>query len=31
MMIFVGGEIKETVIGAVSQKELEEKIDKILS
>ncbi len=31
MIIFVGGEIKETVIGAVSQKELEEKIDKILS
>ena len=31
MMVFIGGEIKETVIGAVSQKELEEKIDKILS
>lgn len=26
MMIFVNGEIKETVIGAVSQKELEEKV-----
>lgn len=31
MMVFIGGEIKETVIGAVSQRELEEKIDKILS
>ena len=30
MMIFKGGEIKETIIGAVSQNELEEKIDKAL-
>lgn len=31
MMIFAGGEIKETVIGAVSQNELEEKIEKALA
>ena len=30
MMIFVKGEVKETIIGAVSQKELEEKIEKAL-
>lgn len=30
MIIFDGGEVKETVIGAVSQKELEEKIKKVL-
>ncbi len=31
MMIFAGGEIKETIVGAVPQKELEEKIEKSLS
>ena len=31
MMIFKGGEIKETIVGAVSQSELEEKIDKALA
>ncbi|MCM1173449.1 MAG: thioredoxin [Blautia sp.] len=30
MMIFVNGEIRETVVGAVSQNELEKKIDKVL-
>ncbi|MDD6810368.1 MAG: thioredoxin [Lachnospiraceae bacterium] len=30
MIIFAGGEVKETVIGAVSQNELEEKIKKVL-
>ncbi|MCH5254427.1 MAG: thioredoxin [Lachnospiraceae bacterium] len=31
MMIFMGGEVKETIIGAVSQNELEEKIEKALA
>lgn len=31
IMIFSGGKILETVIGAVSQKELEDKIDKVLA
>ncbi len=31
MMIFAGGEVKETIVGAVPQKELEEKIEKSLS
>lgn len=31
MLIFMGGEVKETVIGAVSQNELEEKIEKALA
>lgn len=31
MMIFKDGQIKETIVGAVSQKELEEKIDKALA
>ena len=31
MMVFEGGQIKETIVGAVSQKELEEKIDKALA
>lgn len=31
MMVFNGGEIKETIVGAVSQKELEDKIDKALA
>ena len=31
MMIFKGGEIKETIVGAVSQNELEEKIDTALA
>lgn len=30
MSIFIGGEVKETIIGAVSQNELEEKIEKAL-
>ena len=30
MMIFVNGEVKETIVGAVSQNELEEKIEKAL-
>ena len=30
MMVFKGGEIRETIVGAVSQKDLEEKIDKAL-
>ena len=30
-MLFVNGKVKETVVGAVSQKELEDKIDKSLS
>ena len=31
MMVFKAGQIKETIVGAVSQKELEEKIDKALA
>ena len=31
MIIFVNGEVKETIIGATSQKELEEKIEKVLA
>lgn len=31
MMIFIGGEVKETIVGAVSQNELEEKIEKALA
>ncbi|MCH5249005.1 MAG: thioredoxin [Lachnospiraceae bacterium] len=31
MMVFKSGEIKETIVGAVSQKELEDKIDKALA
>ena len=31
MMIFMGGEVEETIIGAVSQNELEEKIEKALA
>lgn len=31
MMVFKDGEIKETIVGAVSQKELEDKIDKALA
>ena len=31
MMLFVNGKVKETVVGAVSQKELEDKIDKSLA
>ena len=30
MMVFKDGEIKETIVGAVSQNELEDKIDKAL-
>lgn len=30
IIIFVKGEVKETIIGAVSQNELEEKIEKVL-
>lgn len=30
MMIFVGGEIKETVVGAVPQTELEKKIEQVI-
>lgn len=30
IMIFSGGQIQETIVGAVSQKELEGKIDKAL-
>ena len=31
MMVFKGGEIKETIVGAVPQNELEDKIDKALA
>lgn len=31
MILFVNGEAKETLIGATSQKELEEKIEKVLA
>lgn len=30
MMLFINGEVKETIVGAVQQKELEEKIEKFL-
>ena len=30
MMIFINGQVKETIIGAVPQKELEDKIENIL-
>lgn len=30
MMIFVNGEVKETIVGAVPQSELEQRIDKVL-
>lgn len=31
MIIFVNGEVKETIIGVTSQQELEEKIEKVLA
>lgn len=31
MMLFINGEVKETVVGAVPQKELEDKIEKSLT
>ena len=31
MMLFINGKVKETVVGAVPQKELEDKIEKALS